>query len=346
MVKKDSRALSPEAQAHLRRQAVEAVAAGRTQREVAAVLGVTHQAVSRWVVAYRREGEAVFEAGKRGRPRGAGRRLKPWQMAQVAKAIRDKTPDQLKLPFYLWTREAVIGRIERRFGIRISKSTAGRYLKRWGFTPQKPLRRAFEKDEAAVARWLDEAYPAMRKRAKTEGARIYWGDEMGLRSDHHAGRSFSPKGQTPVIRATGKRFGCNMISAITNRGHLSFRVFEGRFTAAVFIDFLRRLVRQSKGQKVFLIVDGHPVHHARKVKRWAAKHPHDIELFFLPSYSPELNPDEVLNQDVKTNALGKQRPRSLDQLMTFVRSYLHRRQKQPLIVQRYFRESHVRYAAT
>ncbi len=342
----DARALPPEAQAHLRRRAIEAVEAGRKQREVAEVLGVTPQAVSRWVRAYRRVGEKVFEARRRGRPKGSGRRLKSWQMAQLARTLREKSPEQVKLPFYLWTRDAVVELVERRYGIRVSRWTAGRYLKRWGFTPQKPVRRAFEQDEAAVRRWLEEEYPAIRRRAKAEGARIYWGDEMGLRSDHAAGRSFSPKGKTPVIRATGKRFGCNMISAITNRGHLNFRVFDGRFTGAVFVDFLWRLVRQNKGRKVFLIVDGHPVHRARKVKAWLERHSEEIELFFLPGYSPELNPDEMLNQDVKSNALGRQRPRSVQELKASVRSYLRRRQRQPHIVRRYFHEAHVRYAAT
>lgn len=341
----DARALSPTAQAHLRRRAVETVETGRKQREVAEVLGVTPQAVSRWVSAYRREGERVFEAGRRGRPKGSGRRLKSWQMAQLARTLREKSPEQLKLPFYLWTRDAVVELIERRYGVRVSRWTAGRYLKKWGFTPQKPVRRAFEQDEAAVRRWLNEEYPEIRRRAKAERARIYWGDEMGLRSDHAAGRSFSPKGKTPVIRGTGKRFGCNMISAITNRGHLSFKVFDRYFTGAVFIDFLSRLVRQNKGRKIFLIVDGHPAHRGRKVQDWFEKRAEEIELFFLPGYSPELNPDEMLNQDVKSNAIGRQRPRSAEDLKGSVRSYLHRRQRQPHIVRCYFHESHVLYAA-
>ena len=152
--------------------------------------------------------------------------------------ITDRTPDQLKLPFVLWTREAVADLVRERFGIKISVWTAGRYLKRWGFTPQKPMRRAWERDDATVRRWLKVQYPRIRGEAKREGAEIHWGDEMGLRSDHQAGRSYSPKGKTPVIEGTGQRFGCNVISTVTNRGTLRFMVFRRRFTAKVFIEFL------------------------------------------------------------------------------------------------------------
>jgi transposase len=340
----DARSLPAEAQEALRKKAVRAVLAGRTQTEVAELFGVTRQRVGLWVKAYREEGEKALVAKRRGRPKGDGSRLAPWQMAQVAKAIRDKMPDQLKLPFYLWTREAVVALVERRFGVRISVWTAGRYLKRWGFTPQRPIRRAYERSEEAVRRWLEEDYPAIRRRAKAEGAEIYWGDEMGLRSDHVAGRSWALKGNTPVVDATGKRFGCSMISAITNRGRLNFMVFHGRFTGPVFLRFLRRLTRQA-GRKVFLIVDGHPVHRARKVRAWVEARADRIELFYLPGYSPHLNPDEILNQDVKANAVGRNRPRTLPDLMGFVRAFLRRRQRQPHLVQRYFREKNVRYAA-
>lgn len=147
----------------------------------------------------------------------------------------------------------------------------GRYLAQWGFTPQKPARRAFERDPERVRQWLDEEYPAIRSRATREGAEIYWGDEMGVRSDHVAGRSYGRRGQTPIILGTGQRFGCNMISAITNRGRLNFMVFRKRFKDRVFLNFLTRLVRQVP-RKVFLIVDGHPVHRAARVKRWVSAH--------------------------------------------------------------------------
>lgn len=323
-------------------KAVRAVLSGKTHEETSLLFGVTRVAVSGWIILFRRDGWEGLKAQKRGRPKGGS--LLPWQAAQIVRLVMDKRPEQLKLPFYLWTREAVAQLVEKKFGISLSIWTIGRYLARWGFTPQKPVRRAFEQDGEAVRQWLDEKYPAIRKQAKREKAEIYWGDEMGLRSDHAAGRSFSLRGKTPVVPGTGRRFGCNMISAITNRGRLNFMVFKKRFRVDVFLDFLKRLVRQAK-QKGFLIVDGHPVHRSGTVKKWLKKNERRIRLFFLPGYSPELNPDEMLNQDVKSNAVGRKRASDQDELIANVRSYLRSRQKKPQVVKKYFNEKHVRYAA-
>jgi len=339
----DARSLPALAQAALRRQAVHAVRTGKTQGEVATLFGVTRRAVSKWVRAVNEGGWPALKAKRRGRPVGGGR-LKAAQAAAIVRLIRDRRPDQLKLPFYLWTRAAVAQLIESRFGIALSVWTVGRYLAAWGFTPQKPVRRAFERNPEAVKRWLKEEYPAIRACAKREKAEIYWGDEMGLRSDHAAGRSFSPRGETPVIPGTGQRFACNMVSAITNKGKLYFMVFKKGFTTAVFLEFLRRLERQV-GRPLYLIVDGHPVHRARQVKAWLKEDGRKIRLFFLPGYSPELNPDELLNQDVKSNALGRRRARDQAELIHNVRGYLRGRQRQPQVVRNYFKEEHVRYAA-
>jgi transposase len=338
----DARSLPSIAQEDLRLKAIKAVLEGKKQVEVAELFGVTRQAVGKWVKKYREGGKKALKAKPQGHPKGGS--LLPWQSAQIAKTVVDRHPEQLKLPFYLWTREAVVQLIEKRFGIRLSVWTIGRYLKRWGFTPQKPVRRAYEKNPEAVRRWLEEEYPAIRSQAKREKATIYWGDEMGLRSDHAAGRSFGICGKTPVIPGTGQRFRCNMISAITNKGKLSFMVFKKRFSADVFHDFLKRMVRQSK-RKAFLIVDGHPAHRAKKIKKWVDQEQDHIRLFYLPSYSPELNPDELLNQDVKSNAVGRRRARDQVELVKNVRGYLRSRQRQPHVVQKYFHEKHVRYAA-
>ena len=339
---RDARSLPTVAQEDLRCKAVKAVLEGKKQVEIAKIFGVTRQAVGKWVKAYREGGTRILKAKPKGRPKGGT--LLPWQAAQIAKAVIDRHPEQLKLPFYLCTREAVSELIERKFGVLLSVWTVGRYLKRWGFTPQKPLRRAFERDPKAVRRWLEEEYPAIRKQAKTEGAEIYWGDEMGLRSDYVVGRSYGRRGETPVIPGTGQRFGCNMISAITNRGRLNFMVFNRLFRVDVFLDFLKRLVRQAE-RKVFLIVDGHPVHRSGKAKAWLKKNAHRICLFFLPAYSPELNPDEMLNQDVKSNAVGRRRAHNQDELLKNVRGYLRCCQHQSHMVKKYFEEQHVRYAA-
>ena len=280
MKTKDAHSLPAVAQEDLRRKVIKSVLNGKKQVEAAELFGVTRQAVGKWLKAYREGGFRALKAKRQGRPRGGS--LLPWQSAQIAKTVIDRCPDQLKLPFYLWTREAVGQLIESRFGIRLSVWTVGRYLARWRFTPQKPVRKAFEKNPEAVRIWLQEEYPAIRKKAKKQKAQIYWGDEMGLRSDHATGRSYSRRGQTPVIPGTGARFGCNMISAITNRGKLNFMVFKGRFEAELFKEFLSRLIKQCKN-RVFIIVDRHPVHRSAKVKKWLEENEEHIRMFFLPS---------------------------------------------------------------
>ncbi|WP_415868798.1 IS630 family transposase [Burkholderia ubonensis] len=217
-------------------------------------------------------------------------------------------------------------------------------MKAWGMSAQKPVRRAYERKDEAIERWLNEDYPTVAKEAKQEGATIYWGDEMGLRSDHISGTSFALKGETPIVRATGRRFGCSMISAITNRGELSFMVFEGTFKNATFIEFMKRLIRQAT-RKIYLIVDGHPVHRSAAVKKFVTENTKRLRLIRLPGYCPELNSDKLLNQDVKTNALGNSRPTSKADMIGTVRRHLHRRQKEPHVIRNLFKEKHVSCAA-
>jgi len=339
---KDARCLSPEAQEALRLRVVQAVEAGLKQVEAVQVFGVSRAAVGLWMKRYRAGGRRALKAKARGRPKGQGR-LRAWQAAQVVRSITDRTPEQLKMPFVLWTREAVGALVAERFGVQVSLMTVGRWLKKWGFTPQKPLRRAWEKNPEQVKRWLKVEYPRVRREAKAEGAEIHWGDEMGLRSDHQAGTSYGRRGHTPVIPGTGQRWRCNVISTVTNRGTLRFMVFKSRLTARVFIAFLRRLIRSAR-RKVYLIVDRHPVHKSRKVKQWLQKHREKIRMILLPPYSPELNPDEFLNQDVKTNAVGRRRPASRQEMLAQVRGYLRSTQRQPHIVKSYFRAPTVQYA--
>jgi len=339
---KDARSLSPDAQEALRLRAVRAVLDGMTQGEAARQFGIARTTVNSWVCTYRRRGQQALKARKQGRPPG-GKRIAGWQAGQIVQAISDRTPDQLKLPFMLWTRETVCSLIQARTGVSYSLGHLGRLLRHWGFTPQKPARRALEQNPEAVEYWLKERYPAIQRRAKAEKGEIHWGDEMGMRSDHQTGRTYGRKGQTPVITKTGKRFSGNMISSITNRGTLRFMLFKGSFSANVFIDFLRRLTK-SRVSKVFLIVDGHSVHRSAKVKKWLQPRKDKIEIFYLPPYSPELNPDEFLNNDVKSNAVGRVRAASQEELLGNVRSYLRSTQRQPAIVRKYFHAKPVQYA--
>lgn len=342
-MKTDTRKLSPSTQEEVRRKAVAAVNAGMTQTQAAEVFGVAQKTIWMWLKAFREGGAEALSSRKRG-PKGECTKLKGWQAATVCNMIRDRHPEQLKLPFVLWTANAVRQLIQRQFKVRVSERTVRRYLAKWGFTPQKPARRAYERDDGAVRQWLEQDYPAIREAAKREKALIYWGDEMGVRSDHQAGRSYAPRGRTPAIPGTGQRFACNVVSALTNRGHLSFMVFKRGFTASVFIRFLRRLLKQAR-RKVYLIVDRHPVHRSRKVKEWLLRNEERISVFLLPAYSPELNPDEMLNQDVKSNAVGRKRAKNRRQLMGYVRRHLERRRANPEMVRRFFHAAPVRYAA-
>jgi transposase len=341
--KTDARKLDGATQAHLRRLVVKALREGMKQTVAAEQFAVSLRAVNKWAALDRGGGLRALKSKRRGRRAGEGR-LDAMQSARIRALIVGKMPDQMKLPFYLWTRAAVASLIEREYGEVVSLTTVGRYLKAWGMTPQKPVRRAYERNDEAIKRWLAEAYPALVGEAKRERATIYWGDEMGLRSDHVTGKSYAPLGRTPVVRATGQRFGCNMISAITNRGALAFMVFQGKFQNPVFIEFMKRLLRQVKG-KLYLIVDGHPVHRSLAAKRFVTHNADRLRLIRLPGYCPELNPDELLNQDVKTNALGKSRPTNKVEMIATVRSPLHRPQKQPRVIRNLFLEKHVRYAA-
>jgi transposase len=343
MNRDDGRKLTPAAQQLLRRQVVKAVRGGMKQIEAVGVFGASLRAVNKWVALDKAGGLRALKPKRRGRRAGEGA-LTEKQAGRICGLILGKMPDQLKLPFYLWTRAAVAQLIEREFDIAVSLTTVGRYLKAWGLSPQRPVRRAYERNDVAIAAWLKQDYPAIAREAKRERAAIYWGDEMGLRSDHVVGRSYAPFGQTPVVRATGQRFGCSMISAITNRGALAFMVFRGKFQANGFVDFMKRLLKQASG-RLYLIVDGHPVHRSALAKRFVADNAKRLRLIILPGYCPELNPDELLNQDVKTNALGKSRPINRAQMIAAVRGHLHRRQKQPALIQNLFKEKHVRYAA-
>jgi transposase len=311
--------------------------------EAARVFGVCRQAVYNWLARADSGGDKALAPRKRG-PKDGGHKLKGWQAATICNLICDRHPEQLKLPFVLWTSDAVRQLVDRRFGVRLSARSVRRYLARWGFTPQKPVRLAYERDPKAVRRWLKKEYLIIRGAAKRLQARIYWGDAMGARSDHQAGRSYAPKGRTPALPGTGRRFGSNVFSAITNRGDLAFMVFKRRFTAPVFIRFLRRLIKHAR-RPVFLIVDRHPVHRSQAVRRWLKQNRGRIRLFYLPPYCPDLNPDEMLNQDVKTNAVGKRRPHNQAELMRNLRGYLDRRRARPHLVKRYFHEESVRYAA-
>jgi len=340
----DARKLDRVGKEDLRRRVVEAVNDDRLSKsEAARVFGVSRTSVHKWVDLYETHGESGLTPKRPGRRKGGGY-LKGWQAGVIVNMIKERTPDQLKLPFALWTREAVRDLIHEKFGIWYALRSVGDLLARWGFTAQRPQRRAYERDDEQIRRWRAVEYPKLRKRAKRENAEIYWEDETGLRSDHFVGRSYAPRGKTPTVETTGKRFGCNIISAVSNKGTLRFRVFEGGFNQGVMIEFLARLVRDS-ARKVIVIADGHPAHKGAKLTQWLDQYQDECELVLLPPYAPELNPDEVLNQDLKANVFSAGRPAAKDEMIHQTRCYLTATQRRPDVVQSFFEETHVAYAA-
>lgn len=313
-----------------------------TQQKCSELYGLTLNGVQKIWRKYKDSGKRGILPKKRGVQ--GGKKINGNQAADVRRLIREKMPDQLKLSFGLWTREAVQQLILNKYGIELSRWQVGRYLKSWGYTPQKPISKAFEQNPLRVKEWLEQEYPLIQKRSKKENAVIYFEDEVGMRSDHQAGKSYAPKGQTPVIKKTGQRFSLNMVSAISNKGHVEFMILDGRFNGGVFLEFLQKLVRY-KQQKIFLVVDGHSAHKTKLVKAWLEEHKERIELFFLPPYSPELNPQEYVNQDLKTNIIGKKRPINKAQMKNNVEDFMTKRKNDKKQVQKYFHEKHVRYAA-
>jgi transposase len=340
----DMRKLTREARYERRVQVIRLRKAGRTYDEIATLTGLSRTGVFDICKRHATSGSSALHDAAGGRKLGEQRLLSPAQEALVQKLIADKTPDQLKMPYALWSRAAVAELIEQRFGLKLKVRTMGMYLQRWGFTPQKPMRKAYEQSPAAVKKWLDEDYPALAQRARAEGAEIHWGDESGLRSDDVRGRSYAPRGETPVVRVPNKRHGLSIISTVTNKGQMRWRIFDGALNSTILIDFFKRLIKGQK-KKVFLILDNLRVHHSKPVKHWLAQHAEYIEVFYLPSYSPELNPDEMANADLK-QAVTKLAPaRTKLQLVKATARHLRSVQRQPQRIKKYFEHDPVRYAA-
>src|SRR5204863_7165391 len=270
-----------------------------------------------------------------GRPLGSGRRLLADQEQDLQQLIETKSPQELGVASALWTRQAVQELIEQQLGERLPIRTVGEYLKRWGYTPQKPVRKAYKQNPEEVAEWLEKTYPEIARRAAQEDAEIHWGDETGVRSTCQHSRGYARPGDTPELIVPGSRFSVNMISTITNQGKVRWMIYTGKMNAALFIAFLTRLIAGAT-KKVFLIVDHLSVHEATVVNEWLADKKERIEVFCLPKYAPERNPEEYLNCDVKANINTDGLPKDREELRGKLHRFMQKLAKLPARIASYF----------
>lgn len=341
MKKNDARRLDHKTLTELRKRAVSSVQEGQSPEIVAKALSINRVTIYGWLARYRNGGWGALDARKRG---GRPPKLDAKAMQWIYQTVTMKNPLQMKFTYALWTSKMIGQMIHKRFGVKLSKASVCRLLTQLGLTPQRPIWRAYQQKPEEVQRWLNEEYPKIKKMAHRMKAQIFFGDEAGVRSDHHAGTTWAVKGMTPVVSSTGARFGLNMISAVSAQGEFRFMVVKGRVGAPQFIDFIKRLIHGSQ-RMVFLIVDGHPAHKARSVTSFIDTIKDRFRLFFLPPYSPELNPDERVWNDLKNNAIGQQVVATPEQLHGAVISHLRFIQKSPDRVRAYFNNETTKYAA-
>jgi transposase len=335
----DGRKLDHQTLESLRLRAVEQIQAGAHPEDIATALGMARSTVFGWLAKYREGGQDALRA----RPvPGRPRKLTGVQMRKVYELIVGRDPRQLQFAFALWTRDMVRELIRRELGVALSAVSVGRLLRTLGLSPQRPLWRASQQNPDLVAAWKQTEYPTIRAQAAQVGATIYFADEAGIRSDYHAGTTWAPVGQTPVVRTTGKRHSVNLISAVTPTGQLRFAVIDGTLDGPKFIEFCRKLLHDTPGP-VFLIVDGHPVHHAKVVTRFVEATGGQLRLFFLPPYSPQLNPDEWVWKNVKHDRVGRAGIHDAEDLKAKALSALHRLQKLPHVIRGFFSDPELRY---
>jgi len=336
----DARRLDHKTLTELRKRGVASVREGQSPEIVAKALGINRVTMYGWLARYRNGGLKALDAQKRG---GRKPKLDAKAMKWIYNTVTSKNPLQLKFTFALWTAKMVGEVIYQRFGIKLSKASVCRLLNQLGLTPQRPVWRAYQQRSEDVRRWLEEEYPRIRAVARRHKALIFFGDEAGVRSDHHAGTTWGIKGKTPIVSSTGARFGLNLISAVSAQGEFRFMTVKGRVNASKFIEFIKRLIH-GVDRMVFLIVDGHPAHKAKMVHRFVDSVKDRFRLFYLPPYSPELNPDERVWNDLKNNGIGKQIITTPKTLYSSVIGYLRFIQKSPSRVRSYFNNETTLYA--
>jgi transposase len=339
----DARQLSDEVLEALRFRALHGCELGFTQSDLADLLGVSRETVCRWWSAYTWGGVEALPQERTGRPEGSGR-ISDEQAHHIQDLLDAHNPEDLGIASPLWSRRAVGDLIKKELGIELAVRSGGAYLQRWGYTAKKPGRHSKDQDPEEVRRWLEETYPAIEKRAGEERAAIYWCDETGRQADQQPGYGYAKKGEPTTMDVPDSPIRCNQISAISNTGSVRFMTYTSTMTAALFIVFLTRLVRGASG-KIFLIVDRLKAHDAATVDEWVAKHKEQIELFYLPRYSPELNPDEYLNNDLKGGVNATGLPENKADLRCRIQAFMQRLLHLPEHVRNFFQHPCVPYAA-
>jgi transposase len=341
MKKQDARKLDHKGLTQLRQRAIHAIQNGESPEIVARVLGVSRAAIYNWLAKYRQGGLGQLDARKRG---GRPPKLDGQALCFIYDTVTMKNPMQLKFSFALWTSAMVVKLIYDTYAIRLSRSSVSRLLNQLGLSAQRPLWRAYQQDPEKVKQWLNDQFPKIKTLAKRNKADIFFGDEAGVRSDYHSGTTWAKRGQTPVVTSTGARFGFNLISAITPRGQMRFMVTKNTVGALVFIEFLKRLIHNAE-KPIYLIVDGHPAHKAKKVTKFVESVRERLQLFYLPGYSPELNPDELVWNNLKNHVIGRQVIETKPQMKKAVLSHMKRIQKSPSLICSFFQTQTTRYAA-
>jgi transposase len=341
MGKNDARRLKYNELTEIRKRGVSAVQEGQPAILVAKILGVGKSTLFAWLARYRNGGWGALDAHRRG---GRPPKLTAKMMEWIYTTVATKDPRQMEFPFALWTSLMVAELIWRQYKIRLSKASVCRLMSQMGLSPQKPLWRAFQKNSEYTEKWVKEEYPKILALAKKQKADIFFGDEAGMRSDFHTGKTWAVRGETPVITTTGARFGCNMISVVSPRGAMRFMLIEGKFNNGVFIEFLKRLIHNWP-HPVFLVIDGHPVHKSVAVSNFVESSEGRLKIFYLPPYSPELNPDEQVWNHVKSHGVGKQSIAGPDHLKRLLFSRLKKVQKLPALVSSFFRLKDTAYAS-
>jgi transposase len=340
----DTRGLSDEVLEALRLRALRGLELGFTEADVADMLGLARETVSRWWTAYQSGGTDALPGDRTGRPAGSGRTLSDEQGQHLQNLIDNYNPEQLGIASPLWNRRAVRELIHKQYGISMPIRTVGEYLKRWGYTAKKPRRHARDQDPQEVNQWLNQTYPELAKKAEKEGATILWADEVGVCADAFPGYGYARCGQRSTLEVPKPHIRINMISAISNTGLLRFMTYRGHMTAALLLVFLERLLRSVRG-KIYLIADRLPAHQAQMVEQWLDEHKDRIKLVPLPTYSPELNPDEYLNNDMKGNVKAEGLPQTKEQLRILILSFMHKLRHLPKHIMNYFKAPWVNYAA-